>query len=71
MQQHSGHTIKAFDEDIERLRGLIGEMGDLAHKAIREAMRCASALSDASSARIDALTIDPERSPMSRISRWI
>ena len=40
MQQQSGHTIKAFDEDIERLRGLIGEMGQLAHEAIREAMRC-------------------------------
>ena len=40
MQQQSGHTIKAFDEDIERLRGLIGEMGQLAHQAIREAMRC-------------------------------
>ena len=40
MQQQTGHTLKAFDEDIERLRGLIMEMGQLAQKAIREAMRC-------------------------------
>ena len=40
MQQQTGHTLKAFDEDIERLRGLISEMGDLANQAIREAMRC-------------------------------
>jgi len=40
MQQQTGHTLKAFDEDIDRLRGLISEMGQLAHQAIREAMRC-------------------------------
>ena len=40
MQQQTGHTLKAFDEDIERLRGLIMEMGQLAQKALREAMRC-------------------------------
>ena len=40
MQQQTGHTIKAFDEDIDRLRGLISEMGQMAHAAIREAMRC-------------------------------
>jgi len=40
MQQQTGHTIKAFDEDIDRLRGLISEMGQKAHEAIREAMRC-------------------------------
>lgn len=40
MQQQTGHTLKAFDEDIERLRNLIMEMGQLAHQAIREAMRC-------------------------------
>ena len=36
MQQQTGHTLKAFDEDIEYLRGLITEMGQLAHAAIRE-----------------------------------
>ncbi|WP_369025360.1 phosphate signaling complex protein PhoU [Qipengyuania sp. RANM35] len=32
------HTVKAFDEDITRLRGLIAEMGGLAEAAIQEAM---------------------------------
>src|SRR6201988_3753400 len=40
MQQVSGHTLKAFDEDIERLRALISQMGGLAEHAIDEAMRC-------------------------------
>ncbi|HEV8407932.1 MAG TPA: phosphate signaling complex protein PhoU [Sphingomicrobium sp.] len=40
MQQASGHTLKAFDEDMERLRALISEMGGLAEHAIGEAMRC-------------------------------
>jgi phosphate transport system protein len=33
------HTVKAFDEDITRLRGLIAEMGGLAEVAIEESMR--------------------------------
>jgi len=33
------HTVKAFDDDITRLRGLIAEMGGLAEVAIEEAMR--------------------------------
>ncbi len=32
------HTVKAFDEDITRLRGLIAEMGGLAEYAITRAM---------------------------------
>jgi phosphate transport system protein len=32
------HTVKAFDEDITRLRGLIAEMGGLAELSIQEAM---------------------------------
>ena len=32
------HTVKAFDEDITRLRGLIAEMGGLAELAIQEAL---------------------------------
>lgn len=32
------HTVKAFDEDITRLRGLIAEMGGLAEVAISEGM---------------------------------
>jgi phosphate transport system protein len=33
------HTLKAFDEDITRLRGLIAEMGGLAELGIQEAMQ--------------------------------
>lgn len=32
------HTVKAFDEDITRLRGLIAEMGGLAELAISDAL---------------------------------
>ena len=32
------HTVKAFDEDITRLRGLIAEMGGLAEVSVNEAM---------------------------------
>lgn len=32
------HTVKAFDEDITRLRGLIAEMGGLAEVAITESL---------------------------------
>jgi phosphate transport system protein len=39
-QQTSGHTLKAYDEDIDRLRALISQMGGLAEHAIEEAMRC-------------------------------
>jgi phosphate transport system protein len=68
MQQQSGHTLKAFDEDIERLRGLISEMGRLAHGAILEAMRCLAEGDDEGAAKVvnndkalDALEIETER----------
>ena len=32
------HTVKAFDEDITRLRGLIAEMGGLAEMAIQQSL---------------------------------
>ena len=32
------HTVKAFDEDISKLRGLIAEMGGLAEVAIADAV---------------------------------
>ena len=32
------HTVKAFDEDITKLRGLIAEMGGLAEVSLSEAM---------------------------------
>ncbi len=41
MQQTTGgHTLKAFDQDIDRLRALISQMGGLAEYAIGESMRC-------------------------------
>lgn len=35
----TGHTVKAFDEDLDQLRATISEMGGLAEAAIRESMR--------------------------------
>ena len=40
MQQAREHTLKAFDEDLDRLRAQIAQMGGLAEHAIGEAMRC-------------------------------
>ena len=68
MQQASGHTLKAFDEDIERLRALISQMGGLAEHAIAEAMRClmqrdveAAAHVVEEDKKLDALEIETER----------
>lgn len=36
------HTVKAFDEDIKQLRGLISQMGGLAEQAIHDAMKALS-----------------------------
>jgi phosphate transport system protein len=63
-----GHTLKAFDEDLDRLRALITEMGGRAEHAIIEAMRCLSER-DVDAAhevieadkRIDALEAETER----------
>jgi phosphate transport system protein len=35
----TGHTVKAFDEDLDQLRGLIAEMGGLAEAAISRSMQ--------------------------------
>ena len=35
----TGHTLKAFDEDLDRLRASVAEMGGLAEVAIAEAMQ--------------------------------
>lgn len=62
------HTVKAFDEDISRLRGLIAEMGGLAEVAIADAI---DALIDrdeakaqqvvASDAKLDALEAEVDQ----------
>ena len=68
MQQATGHTIKAFDEDIERLRALISQMGGHAEHAIEEAMRCLVQRDVEGAERViendkelDALEIETER----------
>lgn len=68
MQQQTGHTLKAFDEDMERLRGLIGEMGDLAQSAVKESMRCLIERDNEGALRvvskdkdIDALEVETDR----------
>ena len=33
------HTVKVFDDEIDRLRGLISQMGGLAEDAIANAMK--------------------------------
>jgi phosphate transport system protein len=40
MQQSREHTLKAFDQDLDRLRSLVSQMGGLAEQSIAEAMRC-------------------------------
>ncbi len=62
------HTVKAFDEDITRLRGLIAEMGGLAEVAIAESLdalvRGDEALAEqvvARDKRIDALEMEVDK----------
>ena len=64
----SGHTLKAFDEDLDQLRATIAQMGGLAEAAIGTAM-LALARRDGDAARqvvegdarIDALEAEAER----------
>jgi phosphate transport system protein len=62
------HTVKAFDEDITRIRGLIAEMGGLAEVAVQEAMDALinndETLADAVVVRdkkIDALEVEVDK----------
>ncbi len=62
------HTIKAFDEEIDRLRGLIAEMGGRAEAAIENAMlalqrqdRELAAQVVADDKRIDAIEAEVEK----------
>ena len=75
MQQVSGHTLKAFDEDIERLRALISQMGGISEHAIGEAIRCLMQRDVEGAAQIirddkklDALEIETERSAVQLIA---
>ena len=67
-QQTGGHTLKAFDQDIDRLRALISQMGGLAEHAIGEAMRCLTQRDIEGALRVvendkklDALEVETER----------
>ena len=51
------HTVKAFDEDITRLRGLIAEMGGLAEVAVQNAMDALVRGDDALESEIDKLAV--------------
>lgn len=62
------HTVKAFDEDVTRLRGLIAEMGGLAEVAIAESLdalvRGDEALAEqivARDKRMDALEMEVDK----------
>jgi phosphate transport system protein len=68
MASSSGHTVKAFDQDLDQLRALISQMGGLAENAIRESMRCLTERDCAGAAavveddaRLDALELEAER----------
>lgn len=76
MASSGGHTVKAFDDDLNELRASIAEMGGLAEDAIREAMR-ALVQRDTEAAtrivendrRIDALEMEVERAAVQLIAR--
>ena len=64
----TGHTIKAFDQELDQLRAAISEMGGLAEAAIRDSMEAlvkrdneAAARVVERDARIDALEAETER----------
>ena len=65
----TGHTVKAFDEELDQLRATISEMGGLAEAAIREAMEALvrrdadgrAPRSSSATRRIDALEAEIER----------
>jgi phosphate transport system protein len=68
MQQTREHTLKAFDEDLDRLRALISQMGGIAEHAISEAMRCliqrdveGAQIVVADDKKLDQLEIETER----------
>jgi phosphate transport system protein len=75
MQQSREHTLKAFDQDLDRLRALISQMGGLAEHAIGEAMRCLvqhdveAALSVVQNdKKLDVLEVETERQAVQLIA---
>jgi phosphate transport system protein len=71
----TGHTIKAFDDELDQLRGTIAEMGGLAERAISESMAAlmqrdsdAASRVVAADKRIDALEAEAERAAVQIIA---
>jgi phosphate transport system protein len=71
----TGHTVKAFDDDLDQLRANIAEMGGLAEAAIRESIQAlvrrdteAAAEIIARDERIDALEAEVERAVVNVIA---
>jgi phosphate transport system protein len=71
----TGHTVKAFDDELNQLRANVSEMGGLAEAAIRDSMhalvyRNSEAASEvvARDHRIDELEADVERSVVNIIA---
>lgn len=64
------HTVKAFDTDIGRLRGLISQMGGLAEEAIAKAMRALQRndLELAAQVRADDKAIDAIEAEVERLA---
>jgi phosphate transport system protein len=71
----TGHTVKAFDDDLDQIRAMICEMGGLAEAAIRDSMQ-ALAYRDSEGAaailgrdeRIDHLEAEVEKAVVSVIA---
>ena len=64
----TGHTVKAFDQELDQLRATICEMGGLAEAAIRESIQALVRRDNAAAAavverdkKIDALEAEAER----------
>jgi phosphate transport system protein len=71
----TGHTVKAFDQDLDQLRAMIAEMGGLAESAIRESMQALVRRDVEAAARvverdkkIDALEMEVERQAVQLIA---
>ena len=68
MTASAAHTVKAFDDDLERLRALVAEMGGLAEAALDHAVHALmrrdmdmATLVIAEDRKIDAMAADIER----------
>lgn len=71
----TGHTVKAFDDDLDQLRGSIAQMGGLAENAIAESMRALMQRDTEAATRIvendkkiDALEAEVERNAVQIIA---